>query len=210
MANPGKYLEFTIVKNPLSSYYDDPEYIKSGNVLSLSISSFTTRQIEVQIELSNPIYVSIDAFHRDQLKVRIVDESTFVSAIDFITTAKRHGTAQIEIARFLSNEIKSVVENLQKQQTTINAFVTGSLPINIVLGLSLKYLGGMVNSLQFVIFMDQWKVNWPPNASMAIKTVRTVALAEFIDTKKVEQKVFDFYGLNQTHKESPGRRLEVT
>ena len=99
---------------------------------------------------------------------------------------------------------------MQKQATTMNALVTGSLPLNIVLGLSLKYLWGMVNSLQFVIFMDQWKVNWPPNASLAIKTVRTVALGEFVDTKKIKQKAFDFYGLNQTEPTPPARRLEVT
>jgi hypothetical protein len=87
---------------------------------------------------------------------------------------------------------------IKKQQTTINAFVTGSLPLNIFLGLSLKYLWGMVNSLQFIIFMNQWKVNWPPNASLTIKTLRTIALGEFIDTNKIKSQVYDFYGLNQT------------
>lgn len=67
----------------------------------------------------------------------------------------------------------------------------------------------MVNSLQFVIFMDEWKVNLPPNASTTIKTVRTVALAEFIDKKMVKQKAFDFYGLNQTQPDATFRRLEV-
>ena len=87
---------------------------------------------------------------------------------------------------------------IKKQQTTINAFVTGSLPLNIFLGLSLKYLWGMVNSLQFIIFMNQWKVNWPPNASLTIKTLRTIALGEFIDTNKIKAQAYDFYGLNQT------------
>jgi len=210
MMDPAKYLEFTVVKNPLSSYYEDPEYIKSGKILSITVTSFTARQIQVQLELSNPLYVSLDAFYRDQLKVRIVDESTFVSAVDFLTTSIRNSVSQIEIFRFLSKEIAASVESLQKQQTTMNALVTGSMPLNIFLGLSLKYLWGMVNSLQFVIFMDQWKVNWPPNASMAIKTVRTIALAEFIDTNKVKQKALDFYGLNQTQPDAPARRLEVT
>jgi len=59
------------------------------------------------------------------------------------------------------------------------------MPINMLLSLSLKYLWGMVNTLQFVIYMDEWKVNWPPNASKAIKTIRKIALGEFIDTKKI-------------------------
>jgi len=63
------------------------------------------------------------------------------------------------------------------------------MPLNILLGLSLKYLWGMVNTLQFVIFMDEWKVNWPPNASKALKMIRKIALGEFIDTKKIEQEL---------------------
>lgn len=63
--DPAKYLEFTVLKNPLSSYYTDPEYIKSGNVLSIKVTSFKARQIQVQLELSNPLYISLDPFHRD-------------------------------------------------------------------------------------------------------------------------------------------------
>ena len=43
MISPSKYLEFTVVKNPLSDYIDDPEYISSGKILSLEVTSFTTR-----------------------------------------------------------------------------------------------------------------------------------------------------------------------
>jgi hypothetical protein len=44
--------------------------------------------------------------------------------------------------------------------------------------------------------MDQWKLNWPPNASMAIKSIRSIALGEFIDTKALKAKILDYYGLN--------------
>jgi len=68
----------------------------------------------------------------------------------------------------------------------------------------------MVNTLQFVIFMDNWKVNWPPNASVAIKSIRSIALGEFIDTKALANKALDYYGLNQPKLEEPvGRFLEV-
>jgi len=46
------------------------------------------------------------------------------------------------------------------------------MTVNVVLGLSLQYLWGMINTLQFVIFMDKWKVNWPPNATVALSTIR--------------------------------------
>jgi len=57
--------------------------------------------------------------------------------------------------------------------------------------------------------MDQWKVNWPPNASSIIKMIRTIALGEFIDMKKIKSEVYDFYGLNRTYLETAARRLEV-
>ena len=59
----------------------------------------------------------------------------------------------------------------------------------------------MVNTLQFVIFMDKWQVNWPPNASKALAMLRKFALAEFIDTKEMQQQLFEYYGLNQTQPE---------
>jgi hypothetical protein len=52
----------------------------------------------------------------------------------------------------------------------------------------------MINVLQFVIYMKDWRLNWPTNASLAIKTLRTIALAEFIDFKKMGGKVLAFYG----------------
>ena len=75
----------------------------------------------------------------------------------------------------------SKVQAMEETTKTLNAFITSSMPLNLVLGVSLKFLWGMVNSLQFIVFMEQWKVNWPPNASIAIKTIRMIALAEFID-----------------------------
>jgi hypothetical protein len=43
---------------------------------------------------------------------------------------------------------------MEQGQKSANLLATSSLPLNIVMGVSLKYLWGMVNTLQFVIFMD--------------------------------------------------------
>lgn len=69
------------------------------------------------------------------------------------------------------------------------------MPVNIVLGASLKFLWGMVNSLQFVVYMKDWKVNWPPNAKLVVKTLETIALGKFIEKEKIKRKFMDFYGL---------------
>lgn len=106
MKTPEKFLKFSILKNPKSSYWDDINYIESGNVLSVQIKYFTAKEIQVQLEFSNPLYISRDTFNRDTLIVTIVDESTFISAIDFVTTAKKFQSSQLDIFRLLSSEMK--------------------------------------------------------------------------------------------------------
>ena len=64
--------------------------------------------------------------------------------------------------------------------STANTFATGNIVLNIILGSSLKLLWGMINTLQFVVFFTDWQVLIPPNAQLAIKTFRTIALGEFI------------------------------
>lgn len=74
--------------------------------------------------------------------------------------------------------MRKVAGKIEQQQKAFTTLLTSSMPINILLGLSLKTLWGMVNTLQFVIFMDDWDVNWPPNASFALRSVRTIALGD--------------------------------
>ena len=61
-----------------------------------------------------------------------------------------------------------------------NTVATGNVVLNILLGSSLKFLWGMINTLQFVVFFTDWDVVIPPNATLAIETFRTIALGEFI------------------------------
>ena len=52
--------------------------------------------------------------------------------------------------------------------SSANTFASGSMALNIVLGASLKFLWGMINTLQFVVFFTEWTVRIPPNATIAI------------------------------------------
>ena len=38
-------------------------------------------------------------------------------------------------------------------------------------------------------------MNWPANANLAVKTLRTIALGEFIDTNKMSNSILAFYGI---------------
>ena len=57
---------------------------------------------------------------------------------------------------------------LDSAQGAANAFATGNVAINILLGASLKFLWGMINTLQFVVFFTDWNVQIPNNAAVAI------------------------------------------
>ena len=57
--------------------------------------------------------------------------------------------------------------------------------------------------------MDKWKVNWPPNATVALATVRKIALGEFVDTDALKKKLLDFFGLRRLPKIKSGRELEI-
>ena len=60
--------------------------------------------------------------------------------------------------------------------------------------------------------MDEWNVNWPPNATVALTTFRKIALGEFIDTKKLGDTLLEFFGLNKLEGvvvPDKGRQLKV-
>ena len=66
---------------------------------------------------------------------------------------------------------------------TANAFATGNIVVNVLLGASLKLLWGLINTFQFIVFFTEWKVQIPANSLMALDTLRTIALGEFIPTE---------------------------
>ena len=98
--------------------------------------------------------------------------------------------------RVLSKEMAVRAEAVEtNQKIFVNTMSTSTMGLNIILGLSLKYLWAMINMLQFVIYMNEWKVNWPANANLAIQTLRTIALGEFFDTTKITNGILNFYGI---------------
>ena len=76
-------------------------------------------------------------------------------------------------------------------QGTANAIATGNIFVNILLGASLKFLWGMINTLQFIVFFTDWKVRIPTNATIAVKTFRKIALGEFIPSDEITDPIKD-------------------
>ena len=54
--------------------------------MAAKITKYTSTQIDVKLEFSNPIYISLDALHPDDIVVTCINNGVFISAIDFRTT----------------------------------------------------------------------------------------------------------------------------
>ena len=78
------------------------------------------------------------------------------------------------------DEMKEILSTMNGANGAANTIATGNTFLNILLGSSLKFLWGMINTLQFVVFFTDWNVSIPPNATLAIRTFRSIALGEFI------------------------------
>lgn len=114
MIEPSRFLKFEVLHNPKSAYLENLLHIDSGKVTSMTVKSFKPWQIEMQLEFSNPLYISIDSFNLDSLLVTILDETTFISAIDFVTTSLKNSSSQIEMSRQMNKPQKTKTHRVDK------------------------------------------------------------------------------------------------
>lgn len=69
--------------------------------------------------------------------------------------------------------------------------------MNLFLAAGLKYMWNMVTLLQFVIFMRLWKVDMPVKTKTVLKSVKTLALFEFLPTEKLTDKIQSWFDIDQ-------------
>ena len=72
----------------------------------------------------------------------------------------------------------------------------------------------MVNLYQFLIFVEQWKLSYPINASLFLGSLKNLVLMEFLPTQYVSNWLTDVFGLADkcdseecSQVETQGRRL---
>ena len=98
----------------------------------------------------------------------------------------------IELPRQIDPEVaEAILSTMDAAQGTANAIATGNVFVNILLGASLKFLWGMINTLQFTVFFTEWKARIPANATIAIQTFRKIALGEFIESEWLTDSIKD-------------------
>ena len=59
----------------------------------MQVVKFTARYIQIKLVFTNPLYISLDQFYPDHIMVTVIDPSTFISAIDFSTTALKNSSS---------------------------------------------------------------------------------------------------------------------
>jgi len=70
-------------------------------------------------------------------------------------------------------------------EDSLSAVVGGQFAINVLLAVAIKYMWGLMDTFQFIIFTPYWKVQLPANAGSVIKTLKYAVLGEFIPYDKL-------------------------
>ena len=78
----------------------------------------------------------------------------------------------------------------------------GNLILNLFLAVGLKYLWNLVALLQFVIFMRLWLILLPVKTFVFLKSLKTLALFEFLPTDNLDMKAADFVGIDYSRPSS--------
>ena len=83
----------------------------------------------------------------------------------------------------------------KKVETSMAAFSIGNLILNLFLAFGLKYLWNMVNLLQFAVFMRAWLIRIPMETDVLLKSLKMLALFEFLPTDKIFGTLMEWLGI---------------
>ena len=63
--------------------------------------------------------------------------------------------------------------------------------VSFAMAYALKYLWNMVNLFQFLVFIEKWQLNYPPNAQAFLQNIKSLVLMEFVPTEDVSLWISD-------------------
>ena len=62
----------------------------------------------------------------------------------------------------------------------------------------------MVTLLQFVVFMRAWQVLLPSKADTFLKSLKALALFEFLPTDQINKWILDLFGIEDSKEDEDG------
>ena len=150
-----------------------------SEVIEKEVIAATDRLLEFKLTYSKPEAVSRDQNEKDTITIKF-DQSVWYDPNSDVEVNEGRPLV-IQLPRQMDPETAAAMASaMDTANGAANTITTGNIVINILLGSSLKFLWGMINTLQFIVFFTEWNVIIPPNADMAIETLRVIALGEFI------------------------------
>ena len=72
-----------------------------------------------------------------------------------------------------------------------------SVILQFFLAYGLKYLCGIVNIMQFAVFLPLWTINYPAKVLAFLKAVKVIAFMEFLPTDWLTDGISDTFGMNK-------------
>ena len=72
-----------------------------------------------------------------------------------------------------------------------------NVAIQFTFAYGLKYLWGIVNIMQFAVFLPLWTINYPAKVLAFLKAVKVIAFMEFLPTDWLIDGISDTFGMNK-------------
>ena len=145
------------------------------------MTKFETTKMTLQLNFTYPSFISYDPLEKDQLSVKVLQDDVFVTDDGLHSLPKDYHVAKRWIPK---QALAEHTDGLDNASTALHAFfatmVVSQITINLLMGAAIKFCWGLVNTLQFLVFTPYWQLGLPANAHMVLKTLKYIALGEFI------------------------------
>ena len=151
----------------------------------------------IDFDFQSPNSISLDALAKDLLKVKVKDNSIFSSA-NFGVRIPLDTTLSQELEPQLTVEQQEEAAQLEGQLTSaLVATSWTSVIIQFFLAYGLKYLWGIVNIMQFAVFLPMWTINYPTMVLAFLKAIKVIAFMEFLPTDWLTDGISDVFGMSK-------------
>ena len=128
-----------------------------SEIVSVTLNRLTEWLIEIKLEFSIPAAVSKDPLIKDSVSIQFDQLIFFDQRSDFEINGGK--PIIVELPRQVDEDkeeaTQTVMESVKAVGSTIASFTSVG---QILLKLSLKLLWGLINTLQFVVFFDDWQI----------------------------------------------------
>ncbi len=81
---------------------------------------------------------------------------------------------------------------------TMQTIAIGVIIGNIIFAFSLKQMWNLVGLLQYLVYLQLWKLNYPENAVAVLAYLKYIALMEFIPIKEIQDWISEKVGIDKT------------